>query len=182
MTKKFSILLVLGIWLMLSQSVLAVSNGTPDSNTPPVAKSDTTVTTPKNNTPEEQAVYNIDSGQLPILVDQTPPDTSSNIFSGIAGAIGSLFSSIGALFNPTHPDQLVNQSSKSTQVIVPDQIKQEIDQKNPDDRTKAYFGKSTGVYGAQLPDIQDQKDTVGDYEQTYEQANFPDGVHPITRQ
>ncbi len=175
MIKKFLILVVLIFFgLIFNQPVLGAVT----------VPTDQTATTPKVNTPEEQAVYNIDNGQFPESIDQgaLPPQTQQNIFSGIGNLIGGFFSSIGALFSPNHPDQLVVQSSKSSQVIVPDQIKQQVDQKPADERTKSYFGNSTGVYGAQMPDIQNQQNNVGAYEQTYEQANFPDGIHPITGQ
>lgn len=147
-------------------------------------------------TSEEQAIYDLNNGSLPKEAVITTTDKqegfitqASNfvigpilyIVNGVSGIAG-----LGSLFQkpPSKPVQLISQSGSIHKSDLPAELTPP-ENAGIVDKVKGFLGNSTGFYPVDLPDF--LKSTglgpeITKRERAYEQANFPEGVHPITGQ
>ncbi len=132
--------------------------------------------------PEEKAVYKLNQGLLPeqLAKEQQPPVTEPDIlkrfFDNLGKLIGGIFS--GLFFNTIidNPKMYV-QSGNVDQSSVPGELVPKTD--NVTQNIQDFLGKSTGIYGANLPK-EVQGSDIKESERGFEQANFPAGINPIT--
>lgn len=126
---------------------------------------------------EERAVYNMNQGLLPEqLAKEQEPELNilQNLFKGIQNLFSGLF-----LFNINNKPKMYTQSANLDKSTVPQELLPKTD--NFNQNMTDYLSGSTGTYGINLPqDIQSSK--ISDSEKTYEKANFPEGINPITGQ
>lgn len=135
--------------------------------------------------PEEKAVYNMNQSLLPeqLAKEQGPPATETNIFQQFLGNISNLFGRLFLGYIVNEPKMYVQSEnldqSTAPQIIIPQTG-------NVGQNIQGYLGKNTGVYGVNLPqEIQQVNPTgkpIGQIEEAFEKANFPEGVKPITGQ
>ncbi|QQG43760.1 MAG: hypothetical protein HYW45_01925 [Candidatus Daviesbacteria bacterium] len=127
---------------------------------------------------EEQAVYNLNQNLLaPEAVKDKLPnqDLVSQILSGIGNFFSELVSKAGQTLNI---EKFFVQSETIQQTQTPPDVKL---QGTPIEQLKSFLRGPTGVYGTDLPTLPGVE-KVKDYEETYQQANFPEGVKPVTEQ
>ncbi|MDO8570208.1 MAG: hypothetical protein Q7R97_01325 [Candidatus Daviesbacteria bacterium] len=126
---------------------------------------------------EEKAVYTLNQGLLPRqLAEEQEPQLNifQNIFKGIQNLFGGLF-----LFNIVNKPKMYTQSADLDKSTVPPELLPKTD--NYNQNMTDYLGGSAGVYGVNLPaPIQDSK--IPKSEESYEKANFPEGINPVTGQ
>jgi len=142
---------------------------------------------PTISNPEQQAVFNMSWGVLPQELAQKQQPPEQNIFQQFFNSAGYL---ISGLFNSlfygkiTDPPKIYVQSDNLDQSTVP----QELLPTGEDviGNIQKYLGGNVGIYGVDLPsEIQRQVNPtagapIGQAEKAYEQANFPEGINPIT--
>lgn len=132
-------------------------------------------------TPEEQAIYNLNQGLLPKEVIKEKPSEDQNILQKILSALSNLVSPLLFIFQPQNPPKVYSQSESIQQAEVPIELKPQ--DENPVDRLKEFLGGSLGFYGVSLPDISGiNKEGIQESERLYEKANFPEGIRPVTGQ
>jgi hypothetical protein len=134
-------------------------------------------TDPNTLTTDEQALANLDNGTLPPeLAGNVKPETGGNFLTNLINQF------LGFLLR--QPITFVLRSDLQNQTQIPEEVQPD-PSTEPIQRASENLGKDTGIYSINIPDeVQpDKKDPkTRDYEKTYEQSNFPEGIHPITGQ
>jgi len=127
--------------------------------------------------PDEKAVENLNTGLL-------PPEVNNQLKSepGLLSFIGFLFTFLG--FQVEKPDLLHPRAKIQHQSTLPEIVKpkagnvlEQIAQQIP-----KFLGQkdAVGIYQPTLPkEVQKGADQTKDFEDLYEQANFPPGINPI---
>lgn len=133
-------------------------------------------------TPDEQAVRLLNNS---LLIDQVAgniKEEDKNIFTPIKDKVTGLIKSLSNLlgFNPASPETLLPRASLQQQSKIPPQLEPKKDL-NPIEKIKNLLGGNASVYGATLPSFEQTNKKADDWEKSYQQANFPDGINPITR-
>ncbi|MBI4040138.1 hypothetical protein HY389_02180 [Candidatus Daviesbacteria bacterium] len=154
-----------------------------DPNTPPNCQKTATIPPlpqPPNQTPvsnEEMAVYHLGQGLLPTEVDKAQKD--KNLLDQIISLLTNNFLTQIFFHPPQDKGKFYTQSEKINQASVPNEVKPQ--DNNFLNNLQGFLGKNTGVYGLNFPDFSQPIEVVKGFEKQYEQANFPDGVNPITK-
>lgn len=128
-------------------------------------------------TTDENAVCKLNQGLLPneVVSDIKPED--KNIFEQLKD---KLFGLLG--FNPRFPEWLAPRGITQQQSEIPSELKPNSD---PEKQIPDSLGsqEAVGVYDNSLPeDVNTSSKDTSDFEKSYEKANFPDGVNPVTGQ
>lgn len=136
-------------------------------------------------TTEEQAVFNLNQGILPNEASGNFNKEEEGLFKIFLKKLSSWGQGIRRLFRqePNYPGTLLMQSGGLHQSQLPPELVPKEEELL--DKLKGFLGGSTGFYGVNLPDFSKELDEkepyVTSYGEFYEQANFPEGVKPITK-
>lgn len=141
-------------------------------------------------TREEQAISSFKQGNLPAEIQDTLKEEDRGFLSGLFSTWKKLTEPLTNIFNkpPEQPEVMLPQSENLHQSTFPEQLKPEQEKGSliPLDWLGSQFtgllGGSTGLYGADLPKFETPIEKVSDYEESYEKANFPEGINPVTGQ
>ena len=143
-----------------------------------------------SQTREEQSISNFKQGLLPEelrsekrLQEQSALDQVFNALKNIPGFFLKIFKE-----EPLKKGTFLAESEDMHQSSFPPEIKPKSEDNHLfdfnwlGDQFKGLLGSFAGLYGADLPKFDKSLEKVSDYEKGYEQANFPEGINPITGQ
>lgn len=150
----------------------------------------------KAATSEEQAIYDLNNSSLPKDAVVTTTDEQEGLLTKASNFVlgpilyvvngASSVVGLGQLFKspPKKPVQLITQSGSIHRSDLPAELAPP-ENAGIVDKVKGYLGNTAGFYPVDLPEFlkgNTSEHAITDREKAYEQANFPEGVHPITGQ
>lgn len=125
-------------------------------------------------TSDEVAVENLNQGLLPPDINQDIKPQEKNIFQQIIAFLTNLLG-----FKPTFPEIFHPRSDIQQNIHIPPEFKPQSDEENT--LLPKFLGEEVGIYSVTVPSqINQQSINTRGFENTFEQANFPPGIHPIT--
>lgn len=130
--------------------------------------------------PDEQAVYNLNQNLIaPEAIKDQPSEPS--LINKITSGIGDFFEQLLTKLPIINGLKLFAQSETIHQAQIPAEA--QLPSVSAIDKLKGFLGGKTGVYSVSLPEgIGKTSDKIIDKEKQFQQANFPDGISPITGQ
>lgn len=126
--------------------------------------------------PDENAIENINNGTLPTEISKNIPDNSNiqpSVLDQVINVFGFVIGSIQRLGIFTFRAGVQHQAE------IPTELKPKSG--NILDVATDFLGKKTGVYTINLPKEVLPDKILQNFENSYEKANFPEGVNPITK-
>ncbi len=125
---------------------------------------------------EEQAIYTRNQVVMPKEAIKKEGDDFLKKLLGIF--LRGIF-----FITPGNTRKMVAQSESTQQSIVPEELKPQSEDKNPltwaKNQLTGFLGGSSGFYGVDMPgDV--QSSDIKQSEKMFEQANFPEGINPVT--
>lgn len=135
-------------------------------------------------TSDEAAMEKMNRSLLPAEVAGSTIPPQKSIFRPFLGSLSSLSTFLGRMFglsiNLSSPKDFANRSEVNFNSSLPEFGQ---DQKGEILNQPGSIWGRAGIYGSQLPEFSGgDPQSIREFEQAYEQAHFPEGVHPITGQ
>ena len=145
---------------------------------PPPSPPPTPTPTPKIPTPDEIALERKNQGMLPQEISSQIEPKDESLFSKIGNILQQFLSIFG--FTPASKETFSANAEAQKQIEIPSEIQPSVES-NILEQTSQNLGEDTGIYSVTVPKEinQGSNDTRG-FESTYEKANFPEGITPIT--
>lgn len=132
----------------------------------------------KTPTPDEIALERKNQGLLPEEVSSQIKPKDENLFTAIGNLLKQFLSIFG--FTPASKETFSANAEIQKQIEIPSDI-QPLPDANILEQTSQNLGEDAGIYSISVPkEINQGSDNTQEFEKTYEKANFPEGITPIT--
>ncbi len=145
---------------------------------PPPPPPPTPTPSPKIPTPDEIALERKNQGLLPPEISSQIKPKDESLFSKIGDLFKQIFSIFG--FTPASKETFSANAEIQKQTEIPSEI-QSSSESNILEQTSQNLGEDAGIYSVAVPkEINQGSENTQDFEKTYQNANFPEGITPIT--
>lgn len=133
---------------------------------------------PKTPTPDEIALERKNQGLLPQEISLQIKPKDENLFTAIGNLLKQFLNIFG--FTPASKETFSANAEIQKQTETPPEI-QPVPGSNILEQTSQNLGEDAGIYSISVPkEINQGSDDTRKFEDTYEKANFPEGITPIT--